>query len=416
MTISLAFIYLLSIWLIYICTKNITDFRLIFAFFVAPAAIAADYYVALLFTIGIFALAIGGLFFNLVVGKNAKKSLVQFQSKNISIGFQSPQTFFITWILLITFCFMMTTIYFSVVGFSIFAEEVGLARLESRHAISGSYIFQRLFRVFLPILCMMYFLFSFSELTKKYYKKSVLVLISLATLFFLVATGLRGNVLIFFFTPFVVLVGLTSKNIRFMNIIFFGFIVVGIGMGATKLMYGDVSFFEVIGIIFQRLSGAASDGIGYVVNSDIPENGFYFGQTYINDFLSFFTKLGLTSAEYNTYSAYIAEELLGNRYNGEAAAVYIFGEFYANFGYFGLFLGSFLVGFFFQFIYFKSLTINKSILRISVLAYLQGVLVTILGGPTLSMFIDYSITIILFFILYAFMSSLASIRLNTLKL
>ena len=73
MTISLASIYLLSIWLIYICTKNIIDFRLIFAFFVAPAAIAADYYVALLFTIGIFALAIGGLFFNLVAGKNAKK-------------------------------------------------------------------------------------------------------------------------------------------------------------------------------------------------------------------------------------------------------------------------------------------------------------------------------------------------------
>ena len=76
------------------------------------------------------------------------------------------------------------------------------------------------------------------------------------------------------------------------------------------------------------------------------------------------------------------------------------GELYANFGMFGLLCGSLLLGIFLQFIYILAIRSKKTVILTPVYAYFQALLIPILGGPSLSMLIDYSITCLFFIITF----------------
>jgi hypothetical protein len=247
----------------------------------------------------------------------------------------------------------------------------------------------------------MYFLSQDVEELAKYYKTRYMVFLFVSVSAFLIFTGIRGNLITFMFTPFLVAIGLKNHKPKIKTIgPIFLFALAG-GIVMTDLMYGGLPILDILMLIIERLSGAATDGIHQMYFSDVPQNGFYGFQLFFDDLISIFSKLGLTSIDQMNYSAYLAEQMLGSRYNGEAAAVYFMGEFYAAFGYSGVVVGSMFYGFFFQFVYVKLIKGPKTILRLSFYSYTLAVFVTILGGPTVSMFFDYIITISIFFLCYA---------------
>ena len=120
--------------------------------------------------------------------------------------------------------------------------------------------------------------------------------------------------------------------------------------------------------------------------------------------------MGLTIQENFTYSAQIAMQILGPKYRGEQAAIYFFGEFYANFGFVGVVFFSLLLGVFLQIISIKTMKTNKTLLRVAALSYFQAVLIMILGGPLVSMFVDYFVTVSLFFFIFVLGCSIPTLK------
>ena len=153
-------------------------------------------------------------------------------------------------------------------------------------------------------------------------------------------------------------------------------------------------------IIWARLTSGAVDGLSYIIGGYVEKNGYQLGLTYYNDIMSIMSKLGLTSTQYVSLGEEIATNLLGERYNGERAAVYYVGELYYNFGLVGVLLGSIAIGYMLQFLYITTLRSRKDIIFISMFGFTTAAFNSILGGPVLANMLDYFMTILVFFIMF----------------
>jgi hypothetical protein len=392
-------IYLVGITLSFLANRTILHPLFLFTMFVMPATISAQEDVGILMSIGVLFLNLGGFVYSKLRIKNITKTRNLFIGRKMELGFSSPVIFGLTLKFITFFVILFSFYYYYKVGISLFAEEVGLARLESRHAVSGSYVYQRFFRVFLPIICLIYYLSKFNSQLKNYYKNSYFIILIVMTTLLLSFTGIRGNIILFLFTPFVVLFGLLNDKLKLIPIMQLFLLSLFIGSFITYLMYGTANIFMIMELIIKRLTVGATDGIEYMLLADVPANGHYYISIYLNDVMSIFSKLRLIDGQVQNYSAYMASEMLGDRYNGEAAAVYFMGELYASGGYLLVIFGSMFYGIIIQFIYIKTLLGSKTVIRLASSVFFMGVMVTILGGPTLSMIIDYSITILSLYIL-----------------
>ncbi len=382
---------------------------MILLLFMTPVCIAAHYDVGFVLSISMLMVSIGGYFFNMINSINIKEIQRTYRERELTIGFISEKKFIYSMYFILFWSLMGSIYYFSNVGISLFSEEVGLERLHARHAVSGSYFFQRLFRVFLPILCLCYYLYVFKMGRGN---KNILYFMIAITSALLIFTGMRGNIITFIFTPFIILIGLISNKISIKAmVVLFSLGIFG-GMLISALMYRNSDIVFLTLLILERLGGGASDGISFVIQNDIADNGYYYGSTWINDISSIFSKLGLIPLEILNYSAHVARLMLGERYNGEQAAVYIFGEFYANFGFYGNIIGSFVVGIILQKIYIKAFKAKKTLLRVACYAYFHAALILIIGGPSSSMAIDYIITIGALYLIFSFISSSQKIKLS----
>jgi len=409
----MAICYLIALLWTYANTRNPLSFQVMFAGVSLPPALASSELVGWLITLGILFMAIGGSFYNLLARHRPKKAIAIFRAQPIQFPVVPEKSFFLAFWLLTAIAVAGSCFYFYMVGISLFAEDVGYSRLINRHAVSGSFIYQRLFRVWLPILCLIYFLSGRCAQTKNYYSRAVFLALLIMTGLFNIFTGMRGNVVIFIFYPMLAMLGIYSSKVRITQIILIFLGTLGFGGYVSKLMYPSLAISELFLLIVARISSSATDGITYMAHVDAIQNGFYLGKTYFNDVMSVFYKLGLTTDSYQNYGAYLARSMLGERYNGEQAAIYVMGELYANFGFFGLCIGSVVLGMCMQKLYVSTITAQKDILYTSVKVYFGALFLAILGGPSISMFFDYLITILGFIIAYIASFLLFSMRNDT---
>jgi oligosaccharide repeat unit polymerase len=393
---------LIAILLIYFNTRNFLSYIMLLVLFITPACLSADKEVGFVLAISMMMVGAGGFCFNIINKVRIKSLLINYRKRDVKIGFNSSGRFISAIYLLSSLSIIGSIYYYMKIGIPLFADEVGLERLLARHAVEGSYLYQRLFRVFLPIFCLCYYLYRYEMGKGSKYTFYFLLVITSA---FLVFTGLRGNLITFIFTPFTILMGMISNRISIKALFtLFSLGIIG-GMLISALMYQSSDPIFLMVLILERLTGGATDGISVVIQSDVVNNGFYYGSTWINDISSVFFKLGLIPTEVLNYSAYIAKLMLGERHNGEQAAVYIFGEFYANFGFYGNIIGSLILGLILQNIYVHVLKSNKNILKISIYSYFQASLIMIVGGPSATMAIDYMVTIGLLYLMVCAISS-----------
>ncbi|MDA9096186.1 hypothetical protein N9J88_07320, partial [Porticoccaceae bacterium] len=269
----LELMYCFALIMAFYSSRNIFSPIFIFSIFIIPAVLASQYEIKMLMTIGVVFLSLGSLMHEKVYKGHMMRVLTNFRASKTQLGFKEVGSFRLTFKILIAVVFLGSAFYFYKVGVSLFADEVGLSRLVQRHAVPGSYLFQRLFRVLGPILCIMYFLSQDVEELKKYYKQRYMVALFLLISAFLVFTGLRGNLITFMFTPFLVVLGLKDGKPKLKTIVsIFLFALFG-GIVLTDLIYGGIPLLAILILIIERLSGAATDGIHQMYNTDVPQNG-----------------------------------------------------------------------------------------------------------------------------------------------
>lgn len=394
------FLYLVGTVLIYRNTRNLLSFQLLFAFVSLPPAIASSNLVGWLMAIGIFFIGIGGWLYNLLLRFKTRQRLEAFRAEPLNLGVYPKRAFIVMLVVITCLAVGGSIFYFYKVGISLFAEEVGYSRLVNRHAVSGSFVYQRLFRVFLPIICIVYFLMGRCKDTKRYYNTTLFSALVLVTGALLIFTGMRGNVVIFLFYPMMAVYGLYSNTANFSKILILTVTTFCFGFYVTVLMYPVLSSSELLLLIMARVSSSATDGLSYMAHVDVVQNGYYYGETYFNDVMSLFYKLGLTDKVYTNYGAFLAQSMLGDRYNGEQAAIYFMGELFANFGYIGLAIGSTFLGMFLQKLYINMLVGSKDVLFLACKIYFCAMFLAILGGPSISMFIDYAVSVSAFLVIF----------------
>jgi oligosaccharide repeat unit polymerase len=354
---------------------------------------SADPTVRGVFVVGIFFWGIGALLINTLTGFRPARAVMVYRLRPVTCGVTSARNLYVTLVVAFGVATLLSLYYYSQVGISIFHDEVGYERLVRRHATGGSYVLQRVFRVMMPILCVAYFGMRYCASTRRYYSNLKFAMAVLVTSAFLLFTGMRGNLIIFLFMPFLVALGLIDPNLRIRNLILALILTFMGGYIVTALMFPDLSSGDLMMVIAERISTGASDGIWYVITEDYETNGPYWGMTYANDLMSLLYKLGLMNSEAMAYGAKLAESMLGSAYNGEQAAVYYLGELYANFGMSGVVVGSVFIGAALQIFYRSLLRRRKSVLYFGASVYFGALILPILGGPTLSMLVDYTITV-----------------------
>ena len=387
-------LYLIGILLVYKATASVLAFPFLFWAFLVPVAFAADTSVRGVFATGVLCWGIGAIVANATTGFRPVEAMRAFRLRSVGCGFQSAHALYVTLLLAFGITTLLSLYYFSQVGISLFSDgDVGYERLVRRHATEGSYALQRVFRVTLPIICISYFAMRYCDETRRYYSNTKFAIAILLTSAFLIFTGMRGNLIIFMLTPFLVALGIIDARLNIRNIAYALVLTVVGGLIVTVFMFPDLPVAELLVVVAERISSGASDGIWYVVTDDYHSSGPYLGMTYVNDFMSLFYKLGLVGTPVMAYGAQLAESMLGDAYNGEQAAVYFLGELYANFGMAGVYLGSAFIGFLVQLLYRATLRGRKTILSFGARVYFCALILPILGGPTVSMLLDYTITV-----------------------
>lgn len=386
------YLFILILILIFLNSKNPFNIFNLIAFVTLPAAFSSIDEVKYILLLGLVFSLIGAISFRYI-----------FPSRDLNVDFNSftINTYSIYTLFIIYSLF--SSFYFYKIGIPLFDDHVGLTRLTQRHAVPGSYFFQRVFRIGMPMLIIMYFI-SLKQHNSS--KKMILFFMIFSNVLFLLFTGIRANVISFILFPFLITYFYINSNVdikKLFTISFFGLITVFL---STYYMYETSDLSLLLRAIIERISGAATDGITYAVLFDIPANGFYFGSTWLNDILSIFSKLNIINSSHQNYSAYIASMLLGSLYNGEQAAVTIFGEFYVNFGFAGVCLFSYLFGIFLSFLMRIPFNFKYTVSKLSALIIFISSFSLIVGGPFITMLFDYFLTVLFFWFVYVVFSRL----------
>ena len=222
--------------------------------------------------------------------------------------------------------------------------------------------------------------------------------------FLLIAGGMRGNIIIFLFLPLIYISSLVNR-ISFYELAIAFLVAFTLGLFVTIKMYGSASPVLLFLILWSRFTTGASDGLSVLVGGYTERVGYQWGSSFYSDIASIFSKLGIVSTDYVSLGEQIAIELLGDRYNGERAAVYFSGELYHNFGWIGVIFGSLLIGYFIQYLYLKTIQSKKDIIFISTIGFVTAAFNSILGGPVLASLIDYG-AVFIFLICIIFFSNL----------
>jgi hypothetical protein len=396
-------------------TKNYASYLVICYLLTMPAIFFSNYKTGIVLCLSFLCYSIGGFVYNLF----SKTDIAMLQKQSFRVSREkfkyAKRSLFSAAYMLGVVSILFSGLYFSVVGISLFAVDVGVARLENRDAIGGAFIYQRMFRVLFPTVV----IFLYAVWVSKNRPSSFMVLkissVILLIFFILNAsflgfTGIKANVITFLLIPLVIFHNLYIGRTSIIQLILIVVVAALLLLFMVNRMMPYASIVELAGFVFFRLGSGATDGLHYVIHTYEPKYGLQLGATFFQDFTSIFGKLGFGSFNDKTLGQLIAIDLLGDNYRGEQAAVTLSGELYVNFGFWGMAFVSLLVGGLLQNLYLLAFNFNISPLRMVFISYVQAAVLLIIGGPVVSMAFDYAVFICGFFIIWRVAISLPKIR------
>jgi len=403
----------LAIALMYLATRNLFSYQMMFYWMSLPGILALPPRAAAVIAAGTLARAIGMLAGNRIFKFNPKRELARLRKAPLTSLFGSVPVGLYATGFVIVLATAVSVFYFTVVGVPLLAEEVGTARMLAKTA-TGSWIVMRFIRLVIPVMifiCYMHWRQKFS--LSRYFRLAGLFM---GVAFLLSATGFKGNVLMFLAVPGVILTGLISEKISLRLMVSLGLAAVVAAFIVTGAMAQTTDFRVIFDLLWNRLALESYNGLIYIVYYLVPTQGFQGGATFWSDFMSLLYKLHLVNAPVKNVAALIASTQLGRYYLGEQAGVYVEGELYLNFGMTGVVLGGAIVGTFLQALYVFTVRIGKDAVLLPFLVMLQLGIMMSLGSPFIPMVIDYVVSTTLAFLLLVFAYVFASVPFRQIKL
>ena len=412
---GLTLISIATLLLFLLNTRNYASFLVICYLLTVPAILFSDFKTGMVLCTGFLCYAIGGLAYNLICRINVarlQKQLFRISKEKFQYA---KRSLFSTAYILGFICIVLSAIYFSVVGVSLFAIDVGVARLDNRYEIEGAFIYQRIFRVLFPTVV----IFLYAVWVSKQHPSSftILKISSVIFIFFFILnasflgfTAIKANVFMFLLIPLMIFHNLYIGRTSLINLTLIVIAAALVLLFMINRMIPNAPLFELAEFVYFRLGSGATDGLHYVIHNLEPKYGLQLGATFFQDLTSIFGKLGFSGFNDKTLGQTIATDMLGDNYRGEQAAVTLSGELYLNFGFWGMAFMSLIVGGLLQHLYVMAFNINISPLRMVFISYVQAAVITILGGPVFSMSLDYAVFIFGFFIVWRIFISLPKTR------
>jgi hypothetical protein len=218
--------------------------------------------------------------------------------------------------------------------------------------------------------------------------------------------GYKANVIAFFLWT-ACFVGLTTR-IRFSNLIPFMAAGAIFSIFVLWTIQNSEGLSDVLIFIFMRSTTSASEGLIYVLSNYGVTEPFLYGEGLWFDLSNILLKLGCAPLvpvhlhELN-FDAVIFEKIIGHNEYHMQVTTSLLGQLYANFGLPATMAGTFL--FFFFFVRFGDFLVNgrKKLIGTPIYFLLfQQYQTFIAGGPVLITVFDTIVSVVAFFLAYAF--------------
>jgi len=403
---------IITLILLYLATKNIFSFSfftgvILTLTFIGTVLVTEypHYPLSFYFSLGIISYGFGVFFANLFRRFSPRRELNRFRELKISSPFKFNTPFSLAFIFLVILNILAVVFLFYKSGVPLFQEITEAAKIEI--AFGSNWILVRSLRIFLPIL--LFILSLYMVKTKKFLTKlgfiSLLFLMTIIYLFY----GFKGYFLGYLAIPLLTLWALV-KEIKIRDIILLFLLSSVVALPLIGKMLSTPNLIEISKFILNRFTVIQAEGIDYIVNNLVPEEGFFRGLTFKMDIAGLLYKVGVLKEESLNFNAFLVEHKTGSNPQGRIQiASTLFGEFYANFGLLGGVLAAFIGGFLLQLLYIKAIRSSKNIFFLPLIISIQGAFSgAIISGHTLITLIDVGImTLFILFLLlvgYAFFS------------
>jgi oligosaccharide repeat unit polymerase len=365
-------------------------------------------------TLGVFCFSLGAFLTTALTGFRPKDELRAFRSKKWIDNLKGTP-FYISIFILVSLSFSLAIIFFikrgipilaysDVLGSAHFFGEMGKARIDAQW---GAGYFMQGIVYMLPFSAMFIFAKGFAE--KSRFWTLLSVFIASVTILMMISLTSRGHFAIFLILIFL-LQQLLSKKVNWNKgaLYLLLFVVLFLGVSIFKMGY-----FLTITNAGQFLSDAVEIfayrlGIGtrqfHAILNIFPEpNPFLLGNGYLWDIASF---LPGPDIGFNAwiFSLIYPFSLLGSTVNPLSV-----GELYANFGWVGIIIGSFLLGAFLQVLYIKFIRSEGKLSHLVLFIILSTYLAKSFNnglGAILEPFISIGCSYLLFKCIFSFFQTL----------
>lgn len=400
------FFVILSLFLLYLATRNIFSIPFITGLFLALTFIGCSLIsgfsslLSFYFSLSMFFLALGVLGANKIKRFSPSFELRKIREIEISSLFKLGLSFSLALSSLIFLNILAVSYLFLKSGIPFFAKIPEVAKVEI--AFGSNWLLVRSLRIFLPVLLLVLFLYTFKT-------KRLLAKLGFIFLFCLVGViylfyGYKGYFLVYIITPFVALYPLLKK-VKPREVILLVFLALLIIIPLYINMLKTTNPIEIFNAINNRLTVAQAEGVSYIVNNLVPTEGLFYGRTFKMDISGLLHKVGILKKRSLNFNAFLVEHKTGSNPQGRVQmASTLFGEFYANFGVWGGILGVFLAGFLLQLLYIKAIRSSKNIFFLPLIIFIQAALSSAINsGHTLITLVDMGVcTLFILFLLIIF--------------
>lgn len=406
------FLVIISLILLYFATKNIFSLTFITGVFLVLTFIGCvlvskspTYLLSFYFSLGTFSFSLGVIVVNTLKRFSPGQELNRFRGLAISSPFKFKTPFSFSFTLLIVLNILAIAFLFYKSGVPFFQEIPEAAKIEI--AFGSNWILVRSLRIFLPILLLVLYLYMLK--TRRFLAKLGFISLILMMVIIYLFYGYKGYFLSYLGIPLLALWALIRK-IRMRDIILIGLLGLLVALPLVSKMLNTPNLAEVSKFIFNRFTIIQAEGVSYIINKLVPEEGLFWGSTFKMDIKGLLYRAGILKEESLNFNAFLVEHKTGSNPQGRIQiASTLFGEFYANFGLLGGILVAFIGGFLLQILYIKTVRSSKNIFFLPLIIFIQGALSgAIISGHTLITLIDVGImTLFILFLLlvgYVFFS------------
>lgn len=325
--------------------------------------------------LGLIFMGVGANFSKLFLSFNPKFELIRkkYNAYNIS----NPNGIMIQ---LILYILIIITIIFSILLFLYKGSPILDANALRSGSAPGLGLFQRIYNTFLPLLIMIFYIREKSKLDKFILFISILINIILLILF-----GFKGGI-VWFGVYIIITLNFYIKK-KYLFYISTTFIVISLLIIINIAPLLEFYQNDVFSSLLDRITILQVEGLDYIIYEIVPNEGFYYGETFFRSFEIFFKQLIQNIGFEASDKLVLAQELFLKKHGwlnfNETTINYsnympisnintnLVGDFYINGGFLGVIFFSFIYGVVIEYLYIKTIRIKSNLFLLPILSMIQ---------------------------------------------